>query len=391
MQIGTYNVLKPGPATRHNPAWETRKHDVVKNIAAANLDVVCIQELAVSEAPWLKEKAQSLGYSFHYEENPNEGKTQNLAVGILYKAAKYDLVGKDKHLYERRCTLQLDLKDKVSQLVSRVASVHIYGGASHGNTLGTKQIESFRPQIESGDGTVHRIIIAGDFNSDMDEEALPGRDEGTKVCSKLLTKQVSSAYQYATALRDSEGRKIPTTTKPSGRHLDWVFVGTKDPEAFIRNHNIQVAPVGNQVLSASDHKLHAIVIKDGSSQNNPFEMTQTKGSVAMPEELQRLLSHSDRFTRNDVSRDKNAAMQKIDQWLRDGLIKKEGHGRDTTYVSTLPHPIEKSLEKAPKKSNWKAISIIASVFSTILKIIGAVCILMAGGRVHHHPQARVRF
>ncbi len=148
--------------------------------------------------------------------------------------------------------------------------MHLYGGTSRGNTLGRGQMEYMRGQIEKNDDTISQVILAGDFNSDAAFE-LQNQVDGP--CTFLLKPLNNSSYNYTTVPHDGINPKIVTTNR-SDRHLDWVFVGIKNPQNDPCNAmtaNLEKASVGAQIINASDHRLHAVEIKGTKQSYGKFE------------------------------------------------------------------------------------------------------------------------
>lgn len=278
LTIGTYNLMKPNQtSTKHNKAWSQRKDDLLKNIAAAKTDVLCIQELSARDESWMKTSASGLGYDFSYA-SCKEGS----GVGILFKKDKFNLSDKKTGTFQgkddqggvrSRAFIQLDLEDKSTKKISRVASMHLYGGTSRGNPLGRQQIENFRKQIEENDSNISQIILAGDFNSDAKDEIDQHLDG---PCTFLLKPNSSSSYSYNTVPADGKTPLIQTTNR-SRRHLDWVFAGIKNTDSNKKLADMEWIPLTNQIQNASDHTLHAVQIKGAVPQD---QISQGNAKIA---------------------------------------------------------------------------------------------------------------
>lgn len=353
--VGTYNVAKPGQ--RGLESWSIRR-DLISNLLAQHhLDIVCLQELSglpADQSHWI-EATNKLGYKSLYES-----KKSSSGLGLLFKQEKFNLIGERRGEFSaiedgRTCTrsfVMVDLKDKTSEKVIRVVSLHLYGGSRHGNTLGEKQLRSFREQIESNDANVSEIILAGDFNSDLDEELA-----GSHSICRYLLEPSSSLYRYRTVTHDSNNNKIATSSRHK-RHLDWIFVGKK------------VANIGNSSLvsklnylpivsesRASDHSLHAIQVCDQLEVYAPLNANHhtivthhpvkvinnhsvhSNSSLqdinSVKEKLSQIFKDKPAITREDIVAhfgiSRNEANGYTTAWGNQGLLIQNGRGRGTTY------------------------------------------------------------
>lgn len=334
--IGTYNVAKPGQ--RNLEEWSTRKHHVLDNVKRSNLDIVCLQELSgqSEDQRFLNEEINKLGYAYLYES-----KKDATGLAILYKRDKFEQLGENRGEYSsveegRPCTRsfkQVDLRDKTTRKAVRVACMHLYGGASRGNTLGERQLQSFRKQIESSDEKISELILAGDFNSDLDEELT-----GSHTICRSLLQPSESSYRYRTVTADAAGNKIVTSKSRHQRHLDWIFVGKKGAEGTVSK--IRHLPI-SQNTNASDHLLHAVEVLPEQEPYQAWSPTpmqaahaeHSKEDRAWLEQYFRTNTHLLRDTVISGFRiDKQAAYKRLEDWIKAGYISKEGHGSDTRYT-----------------------------------------------------------
>src|SRR5262249_55088953 len=121
--IGSYNIQKP------DQTWQIRAPQVIDNIVQANLDVVTLQEVGDSaqDQEFMKTRLDAQGYSIsRHTEKP--GVT---ALGVIWKKERFDLVKSFTGTYtngadRKRCFSAVDLKDKITNKIVRVASVHLY-------------------------------------------------------------------------------------------------------------------------------------------------------------------------------------------------------------------------------------------------------------------------
>lgn len=329
--VGTYNIMKPNPFFNgHNKAWPERQHELLSNIQNANLDVLCVQELDSTQMDWLTTRVKELGYTF-FHASCKEGS----GVGIFYRTSAFDLISEKRGIFSadngarQRSFIQVDLQDKTTQEITRFASMHIYGGTREGNTLGRQQIESFRGQIEQNDDGISRIILAGDFNSDITDENSKSLDG---PCKFILNKHADSSYRY-----NSIDEQIVTSNR-SRRHLDWIFVGIRNSLMQADVENILPSnQCHNQILNASDHRLHAIRIKGVkvASKTSQRQFVCVENVANSNSYLPQRIQNKEMITRQDIMNElgvsKYEAENKVKTWIRDGILIKEGHGKNTVY------------------------------------------------------------
>lgn len=403
--VGTYNLMKPNQtANKHNKAWNERKEDLLKNIAVSTTDVLCVQELSGQNENWMKTSAHKLGYDFFYA-SCKEGS----GVGVLYKKNKFNLINKKTGTYEgeddqggvrTRAFVQLDLEDKTTKKISRVASMHLYGGTSRGNPLARQQIENFRQQIEENDKDISQIILAGDFNSDAKDEI----DQHLNgPCTYLLKPHSNSSYTYNTVPAGGASPLIRTTNR-SNRHLDWVFTGIKNTKSDKKIADMEWVPLNNQIKNASDHLLHAVKIKETVSQNQVCQAPLTSSPSSditqeLGKELLAIIERQGKITRNDVIRlrakNKEDANNKISSWISSGHIKQVGRGRDTYYVlanaksgSGSEKITTEKTKNSKKPSKFKKIC--KSIVSTIVEIFKAIFSIRGKGHSNRSHRSHSR-
>uniref|UniRef100_A0A0G4F2T9 Endonuclease/exonuclease/phosphatase domain-containing protein n=1 Tax=Chromera velia CCMP2878 TaxID=1169474 RepID=A0A0G4F2T9_9ALVE len=306
--------MKPNKeATRHNPCWEARKHLLLSALSNARLDVFCLQELSVGDAPFFKEALSRCGYVMEFYSATEEDGPHRLGVAVAFCAARLQTCAPRRTGFfeaqdedgetRRRGFLSLDLRDIGSGLVTRVASVHLYGGSSRGNPLALAQMKKFRADIEDGAETarVFQVVVAGDMNSDVDEEhdlgfpgpcgfmlSIPGGGNGGSGASAFL---YGSVWKES-APPEGQGRKIPTTNKPGGRHLDWVFVGRRHGAGAGPLPVLRALPLRGQDRTVSDHRLTALVIEEAETFGNqgPEKMkTKSRGHLEVLDRIVKFL------------------------------------------------------------------------------------------------------
>lgn len=351
LTIGTYNVAKP--SQRDLEDWSIRKNLVLDNLKRSNLDIVCLQELSGQndDQRFLTEEVRKLGYAYLFES-----KKEATGLAIIYKKDKFEQLGENRGEYSsveegRTCTRsfkQVDLQDKTTRKTVRVACMHLYGGASRGNTLGQRQLQSFRKQIETSAENISELVLAGDFNSDLDEEL-----NGSHTICRSLLEPAASPYRYRTVTVDDAGNKIVTSKSRHQRHLDWIFVGKKGAEGTSVS---KIRPLKvDQNTKASDHLMHAVEVLQEQEPYQAWKPTQAQAARAEHSKEDRAWLENYFCTKTKLQRDtvissfnidKDAAYKRLEEWIKAGYIKKEGHGRETYYtkgvnLAEVPQPAGK--------------------------------------------------
>lgn len=383
LTIGTYNIMKPNQVgDRHNAAWPERKEQVLQNIGNVKADILCIQELAVPDQEWMRKRVAALGYALFYA-SCKEGS----GIAVLYRQDKFDLVAHKEGIFSgdggarRRSFVQVDLRDKQTQEITRAASMHLYGGTKDGNPLGRQQIESFRGQIEQETDQVARIVLAGDFNSDIQDERTQNLNG---PCRYMLDPNPHSPFSYHSALESG----IHTTNR-SRRHLDWVFVGLKDANKTsetVSVTDVEVVPVPNEIVNASDHRLHALCLKGIKVLSRVTTVTSVASAPQnpLPAGLQTLLARQGHITRQDVAdtlhMDRHAAQAKIEnEWVQPDFLIRQGHGRDTIYVAgpRLPKQAQPAARETRKNTDQKITSLMERICHLVMQILEGIVAIMA--------------
>lgn len=229
--IGTLNILHPHFAKKHNTKeglgqngksnWHTRKDKVAALISQSNLDVICLQEISQQSNQDLQEKVTKEYEIAHVSRSRGDG------LAIYFKKARFEKMN-FVALADGLCFI--DLKDRTTGKVVRVANCHLHGGNQQHR--GKKQIETLLAQVNEPIS-----VITGDFNAD--ESKL------TQADSKF------SALLKAGFQHDGNLDKTCTT----GRHIDWIWCRGLAPH----HHEIaQNEEVSDHLLSASSIPLGKI-------------------------------------------------------------------------------------------------------------------------------------
>ncbi len=308
--VGTYNIQKP------DASWQTRKEQLFENIRAADLDVVSLQE--VSDKPADREEMKQRFQALGYEISTQTEKAGITALGVIWKREKFTLVRAFAGAYtngadRKRCFAAVDLEDRATKKIIRVAAVHLYTAPRDGTPhLGIPQLQTFRRLLENESAHISRLIIAGDFNAD------PDREGDSDVLRVLSQAQEGSAYAFQTVEKNSQGEKIAT----KGRNkIDWIFAGTAGATSGLAP-KVTPHPITIRYPHASDHLLHAV---DVHQEDIPTLVKQ----------LQECFRGRTSIVREDLIRaglvKRETCNDTVSRWIRDGLIVQRGMGRDTKY------------------------------------------------------------
>jgi endonuclease/exonuclease/phosphatase family metal-dependent hydrolase len=246
LNTGSLNILHPDFAVRHNEAdglipgtncsnWSTRKERIVTVLNDSKLDVICLQE--ISRANLNEILPHLVGYA---EASHEMHQSRGDGVAILYKTDR--LVLKQKHTFEPvhgMMSACVDLSERASGKIVRVASCHLKGG---GSPEGINQINSLVERVETTPGFVHARVIAGDFNADAN------REHWNSARFRSLREKL---YQH-------DDSQSPTEPKKN-RRIDWVWI--KASEA----HEVQSLPIVHETVSAHIISATKLVWKNRTS------------------------------------------------------------------------------------------------------------------------------
>lgn len=257
--IGTFNILDPVFAERHKQSqglnhlgrsnWDTRAPRLITCIQNSNLDVICLQEVSNVSKEYFEKFTQGtyvLLWSKH--QSRHDG------VAILYKKDKFKHIAFKQIPSEGLCASYVDLKEKASQSVIRVASCHLLGGPAKGPVHSGKiQVDKYVSVVEKQESslayTLEAKIIAGDFN-----EANPQ----------------SEKFQALQGYYTTDGSSM-ITEPDKNRKIDWIWVNSR---GFL--NQLKVAQEDN----LSDHRLLAtkLILPIQSSDIPPKHSQPTDGS-----------------------------------------------------------------------------------------------------------------
>lgn len=289
LTIGTYNILKPESdyfikkfSKTYHPSiyigvdvtgksnWDTRKNIIMQNIFSSNLDLICVQEVVRKFVPEFSHSLKNKGYAFQWIAHSDHPSPWTHGVGIAYKVSKFEEVianfgtfvhdffkTKKGSLKPRRHQI-VELKDKHSKEITRIASVHLHDCRDvYPSSKRPLQIKQVIDDLEKR--FAHRYIIAGDFNQDQYGDMIKGKKNFKSRPSNI--EKVLRSHFYATDenygsttfRRDKNNLEKIVENK---RKIDWIFVKSQSDK--LQSINVSSFDFNPQ---ASDHKLVATSVK----------------------------------------------------------------------------------------------------------------------------------
>ena len=242
--VGTYNVLHPDYAVRHNVVqglnrqgrsnWSLRAKAITTYILEAQLDIYLLQEVGKSELSDLKQSLYE-----HYEMTFFGHPGRRDGTAVLTRRCCLEVVGKqalplpnaNKHDY--MCATCVFARDLCSRLLLAIVSAHLDSSCDHESIVVKFLQHCHRKQ------DCHAIILGGDFNKDY-----------------LCSGQGPPGFQYVPGGQGTY----------RGRQIDWIFFscemlgfrgGNSISEKFIASSRKRLSSSGNE---ASDHTADAVVL-----------------------------------------------------------------------------------------------------------------------------------
>ncbi|MBN9378432.1 MAG: hypothetical protein BGO14_08040 [Chlamydiales bacterium 38-26] len=257
--IGTFNILDPVFAERHKQPqglnsqgrsnWDSRGPRLITCIKNSNLDVICLQEVSEVSKKYFEKFTQDT-YVILWSKH----QSRHDGVAILYKKDKFKHIAFKKFPSEGLCASYVDLQEKASKSVIRVASCHLLGGPAKGPVHSGKiQVDKYVSEVEKQESsqsyTLEAKIFAGDFN------------EANLQSEKF---QALKGY-YAT-----DGSSM-ITEPDKNRKIDWIWVNSR---GFL--NQLKVVQEDN----LSDHRLLAtkLTLPIQNSDVPPNQSQPTDGS-----------------------------------------------------------------------------------------------------------------
>ncbi len=165
--IASYNIFHEAYAERHDVGrpygtpirWEDRQPHILFTISLVKPPILLLQEADVTRLPGIIKEDQKLIFAQH------KGKFDGLAIIIDTK--KFNLLKTKTHYGENDlATLIVQLQDRTTGKIIRVANVHLEGGMNR--DPGNKQLSSALDRIEEleKDSPSDGVIVAGVFSED---------------------------------------------------------------------------------------------------------------------------------------------------------------------------------------------------------------------------------
>lgn len=244
LSIGTLNILHPEFAVKHQEQagllpgtqlsnWEKRRINIVNEIGKANLDILGLQEISYESLADLKPSLELQGYAARHVPNPRGD-----GLAIIYKTNRFtELLFKPLRVHSDGVACFIDLLDKDSGKIARVANCHLLGGPS-GPINGKIQLSEVSIALDlSSQYEIDLKAILGDFNEDHLHDD---------------KKQILVKNNYV-----SDG--VFVITEPSkNRQIDWIFIRQCSEKTVLNLTNV---PVPSFTLPTSDHHLKVTYVK----------------------------------------------------------------------------------------------------------------------------------
>jgi endonuclease/exonuclease/phosphatase family metal-dependent hydrolase len=263
--VGTYNILLPQTLPKsvystpvgyntdeRGDLYENSKfrtNIIINNLNNANLDIICLQEVtadmgnAIATSPKLQAK-----YSFTWEMHPQLQPPYQHGVAIGFRKDRFERSSNVEDIISlnKRVHLIMNLKDKTTQKIVRIASCHLLDMRDRLNYNGehTQHVVNTTISGSPADYT----IIAGDMNAD----ASGLNDElGISLAFKPL---IDKEFKADENRESSEFTKAEYGNGPiisKDRRIDWIWAKGATPVHL---------PLSSFDNRGSDHRLVAVTI-----------------------------------------------------------------------------------------------------------------------------------
>jgi len=296
--IAIYNILQPQNPSDHANAigltngksnWEKRKEIIASNITSSGIDILCLSEVPRSGIDYFKKSLLESGYELIWIPHEDKGKSWDQGVAIAYKKEHYQLtaskIGQFKdsiithHSGDQKIRRHLiaEFQDVKTQQFLRIAAVHLncMRQISHFSQR-ANHIKTIMTDLEStslSSNSIENYVIAGDFNQDQYGD----REEGDRKKSKDNPSTTHKAledkgYKFDGNLNNTVvavHHKDPNKLFSKERHIDWIFVKTKNKLTHLDLPNFD--------QWGSDHVMVATAIGDvdtskiGTNQHREFK------------------------------------------------------------------------------------------------------------------------
>lgn len=262
VRIGTYNILNPFHAVKWRTSeglddqgqdnWQQgRSASIIRNLTHAPIDICALQEISTLTYPalaraQLNQKSCLLSNLYTHFTQDSLGAH---GVTVLYCSERFERVNDvcvQTLSSEYRCTTSVDLKDRNTGKVYRIASVHLKGYNPYEENISEKRNAQKRGDLElqryvnellQDTEGLQGIFILGDFNEDAEEMKARGHESRQGVL-------MQQHFSWSNTFESTEVR--------TGRQIDWIFYRDFDAQPHTLKHLSL-----KQDLSASDHMLTA--------------------------------------------------------------------------------------------------------------------------------------
>lgn len=186
MRVVSYNICNPAyahhfPDPNYQQAYglanmKQRYGELIANIKALNADILTLQECSPNVQAHLSKSLSEYTICYQPHINRNED-----GVAILFKKARFVYLGESQKDVDvssqatgskpiNRTHFTVDLMDRATQKILRVATGHIFGDPNL--PMACKEHAEALKELaeEENDNAIEEILVATDFNAEADSE-----------------------------------------------------------------------------------------------------------------------------------------------------------------------------------------------------------------------------
>jgi endonuclease/exonuclease/phosphatase family metal-dependent hydrolase len=243
-RVMTFNIRFAG-GDKGEHSWSNRRDAVADRIAAANCDIVGLQEVEALQADWIRDRFPA--YAFH-GVGRLDGIRQGEFAPILYRAARYELLdaghfwisttpdvpgSKSWNTACERMASWVRLRDLATTRELIVINTHLDHVSAEAREQGVRMIRERAQQLSHAslssepNAAPCPVIITGDFNTSADGPL------GVHLCSGDSAPDATNftlrdAYRVADPTADGDEATF-NAWKPQtrGERIDWIFASSE--------------------------------------------------------------------------------------------------------------------------------------------------------------------
>lgn len=224
LSVMSFNIRLNTSVDKGVKSWGIRRPLVKDYVISKSADVVCFQEVTVSQKEHIKEDFAD-SYETYWKGRDNTSETEGLA--ILYKKDRFELVESGvfwlsetpeemskgwSALYYRIC-VNVTLRDKISDKVFTVYNVHLDHISGEARENGIKLV------AERAKEKGNEAIICGDFNANESSECV-----SALALTHNSAKAVASISDEGGTYNDFGGIMIQLLADFYATPIDHIFV-----------------------------------------------------------------------------------------------------------------------------------------------------------------------